>query len=114
MKQCCKFQDGPDITEVVEGLGIDVNNAINTGIIEDKSASVFHNELQEFGQIGIVARDTFDIIDYSLNEARQNRKNSIVFASTDILEKRRREIEIIQAISKAIEQSYFQVYFQNQ
>lgn len=56
--------------------------------------------------------DVFDIIDYSLKEANQNKKNSVVFASTNILEKRRREIEIIQAISKAIEQSSFQVYFQ--
>ena len=58
------------------------------------------------------ANDTFDIIDYSLNEARQNRKNSIVFASTDILEKRRREIEITQAVSNAIINSSFKVYFQ--
>lgn len=58
------------------------------------------------------ANDTFDIIDYSLNEARQNRKNSIVFASTDILEKRRREIEITQAVSNAITNSSFKVYFQ--
>lgn len=56
--------------------------------------------------------DVFDIIDYSLKEANQNKKNSVVFASTNILEKRRREIEIIQAISKAIDESSFQVYFQ--
>ena len=58
------------------------------------------------------ANDTFDIIDYSLNEARQNKKNSIVFASTDVLEKRRREIAITQAISNAITNSSFKVYFQ--
>lgn len=56
--------------------------------------------------------DTFDIIDYSLNEARQSKKNSIVFASTDILEKRRREQEITQAISSAIANSSLDVYFQ--
>lgn len=60
----------------------------------------------------ISANDAFDIIDYSLNEAKQSRKNSIVFASTDILEKRRKEIEITQAISSAIRNSSFQVYFQ--
>ncbi len=60
----------------------------------------------------ISANDAFDIIDYSLNEACQNRKNSIVFASTDILEKRRREIEITQAISNGIRNSSFQVYYQ--
>ncbi len=56
--------------------------------------------------------DIFDIIDYSLKEAIQNRKNSVVFASTDILEKRRREIEISQAISNAINNNTFQVYYQ--
>ena len=56
--------------------------------------------------------DVFDIIDFSLKEAKQNTKNSVVFASTDILEKRRREIEIIQAISKAIDEASFQVYYQ--
>ena len=60
----------------------------------------------------ISANDTFDIIDYSLNEARQIKKNSIVFASTDILEKRRREIEITQALSNAITNSSLKVYFQ--
>lgn len=60
----------------------------------------------------ISANDAFDIIDYSLNEAKQSRKNSIVFASTDILEKRRKEIEITQAISNAVRNSSFQVYFQ--
>ena len=56
--------------------------------------------------------DIFDIIDYSLKEAKQSKKNSVVFASTDVLEKRRREIEITQAISSAIKNASFQVYFQ--
>lgn len=56
--------------------------------------------------------DVFDIIDYSLKEAKQNKKNSIVFASTDVLEKRRREIEITQAITNAIKNTSFQVFFQ--
>ena len=56
--------------------------------------------------------DIFDIIDYSLKEAKQSKKNSVVFASTDVLEKRRREIEITQAISTAIKNASFQVYFQ--
>lgn len=60
----------------------------------------------------VSANDAFDIIDYSLNEARQTKKNSIVFASTDILEKRRREQEITLAISNAITNSSFQVYYQ--
>lgn len=64
MKQVCKFCEGPDITEVVEGLGVDMCNALETGIIQDTSASVFHNMMKDFGEIGQVARDPFDIIEY--------------------------------------------------
>ena len=56
--------------------------------------------------------DVFDIIDYSLSEATQIKKNSIVFASADVLEKRRREIEITRAISNAISNRSSQVYYQ--
>ena len=64
MRQCCEYCKGADITEVVEGLGVDVVNAIETGIIQDTSAKVFHNMMSELGEIGMVARDPFDIIDY--------------------------------------------------
>ena len=64
MIQECKFCKGADITEVVEGLGVDMNSALETGIIQDTSASVFHNMMKEFGEIGHVARDPFDIIEY--------------------------------------------------
>ena len=53
-----------------------------------------------------------DILDYSLSENCQSKKNAVVCASLDILEKRRKEIAIAQAISKAINNRSFQVYFQ--
>lgn len=64
MRQCCKFCKGADIVEVVPSLGVDVHNAIETGIIQDTSAKVFHNMMSELGEIGQVARDPFDIIEY--------------------------------------------------
>ena len=64
MFQVCSYCKDADITEVVEGLGVDVCNAIDTGIIQDTSAKVFHNMMKELGEIGIVARDPFDIIEY--------------------------------------------------
>ena len=64
MKQVCKFCAGRDIVDVVPALGVDVHNAIETGIIQDTSAKVFHNMMQELGEIGQVARDPFDIIEY--------------------------------------------------
>lgn len=64
MKQCCKYRKGADIAEVVPNLGVDVCNAIETGIIQDTSASVFHNMMTELGEVGIVAREPFDVIEY--------------------------------------------------
>lgn len=64
MKQICKFCKGADIVEVVPSLGVDVHNAIETGIIKDTSATVFHNMMSDFAEIGHVARDPFDIIEY--------------------------------------------------
>ena len=64
MKQNCTYCKGVDIVDVVPGLGVDVHNAIETGIIEDKSAKVFHNMIQELGEIGNVVREPFDIIEY--------------------------------------------------
>lgn len=56
--------------------------------------------------------DVLDIIDYSLNEAKKNTKNEIVFATSEIFEKHRREVEITQAISHAVSKKTFQVYYQ--
>lgn len=64
MIQISKFCKGADIVEVVPNLGVDVCNAIETGIIKDTSATVFHNMMKELGEVGMVARDPFDIIEY--------------------------------------------------
>lgn len=64
MIQICKFRKGADISEVVPNLGVDVCSAIESGIIQDTSASVFHNMMSELGEVGMVARDPFDIIEY--------------------------------------------------
>lgn len=64
MRQNCCFCKGADIVEVVPNLGVDVCNAIDTGVIQDTSATVFHNMMKELGEVGIVARDPFDVIEY--------------------------------------------------
>ena len=56
--------------------------------------------------------DLLDIIQYSINEAEKGKKNSIIYASTEMLERKRRETEISQAVTKAIEEKSFQVYYQ--
>lgn len=64
MKQTCNFSKGSDICEVVPNLGVDVCSAIESGIIQDTSALVFHNMMSDLGEVGMVARDPFDIIEY--------------------------------------------------
>lgn len=64
MRQVCKFCKGADIAQVVPNLGVDVHQAIETGIIQDTSANVFHNMMKDLGEVGQVARDPFDIIEY--------------------------------------------------
>lgn len=64
MRQICCFCKGADIVEVVPNLGVDVCNAIETGVIQDTSATVFHNMMKQLGEVGIVARDPFDVIEY--------------------------------------------------
>lgn len=64
LQKNCKFKKGADIVAVVPNLGVNIRNAIDTGIIQDTSASVFHNMMKELGEVGMVARDPFDIIEY--------------------------------------------------
>lgn len=70
MRQICKFCKGRDIVQTVPGLGVDVNSAIATGVIQDTSATVFHNMMKELGEVGMVARDPFDIIEYEHSYAK--------------------------------------------
>lgn len=73
MLQKCCFRKGADIVETVPGLAVDLNNAIETGIIQDTSASVYHNMMDKVEQVGIVARDVFDIIEYDRSYAKFRR-----------------------------------------
>ena len=73
MLQRCKFRKGADIVATVPGLHVDLNNAIETGIIQDTSAQVFHNMMEKVEQVGVVARDVFDIIEYDRSYAKFRR-----------------------------------------
>lgn len=70
MRQKCTYCEGSDIMEVVPSLGCDVNSAIESGIIKDTSTQVFHNMMKETAEIGMVARDPFDIICYERSYAK--------------------------------------------
>lgn len=70
MKQICKHNKSADIAQTVQGLEVNVCNAIETGIIQDTSALVFHNMMENLGEVGMVARDPFDIIEYDRTYAK--------------------------------------------
>lgn len=73
MKQVCIYCKGADIVEVVPNLGVDVCSAIETGVIQDTSATVFHNMMKELGEIGPVVRDPFDVIEYDRSYSKFRR-----------------------------------------
>ncbi len=56
--------------------------------------------------------DVFDIIEYSLKGVARDKKTTVAFVTTDILEERHRELAITEAISNAIKNDSFQVYYQ--
>lgn len=56
--------------------------------------------------------DVIDTIDYSLKEARSNRKSCVVYGSAEILAKKRRESSVEQAIRFAVQHKSFDVYYQ--
>jgi len=56
--------------------------------------------------------DIMDIIEYTFAETNNTNRNRIVYASIDILNKRRRESDIINAIQNAINRRSFQVFYQ--
>lgn len=66
----CVFCKGKDITEVVPGLEVDLGSAIETGIVQDTSALAFHNMMKDLAEVGQVARDQFDIIEYEHSYAK--------------------------------------------
>ena len=56
--------------------------------------------------------DVIDTIDYSLKEAKENRRSFVVYGSADILAKKRREAAVEQAIVNAVQHKSFDVYYQ--
>lgn len=64
MKQICKYRKGADIMEVVPNLGVDVNNALETGQIRDTSVPAQYNMQKELAEVGTRVSEPFDVIEY--------------------------------------------------
>jgi EAL domain-containing protein (putative c-di-GMP-specific phosphodiesterase class I)/GGDEF domain-containing protein len=56
--------------------------------------------------------DVIAIIDYSFGESRKDNKESIIYASEDILDKIKRRVGIERIMEKALKKGEFQVYYQ--
>ena len=56
--------------------------------------------------------DVVDTIDYSLKEAKSDRRNCVVYGSSDILAKKRREAAVEQAVAAAVQHKSFEVFYQ--
>jgi predicted signal transduction protein with EAL and GGDEF domain len=56
--------------------------------------------------------DVLDTLDYSLKEAKENRRSFVAYGSGDILAKQHREAAVEQAIINAVQHKSFDVYYQ--
>ncbi|MCM1273227.1 MAG: EAL domain-containing protein [Clostridium sp.] len=56
--------------------------------------------------------DINDVLEYSFHEMKQNRDITVITATDDSLKEKRRELQIIDIMKKAIRNESFQVYYQ--
>ena len=56
--------------------------------------------------------DVMDTIEYSLKESRNSSNECVVYASDEILKKKRRETQVLQAVKQALRNHKFEVYYQ--
>lgn len=59
----CEFNPRRDISEVEQGLAVDIDDALRTGIVKDMSYALDYNGLSEPGQIIGRISDNFDAIE---------------------------------------------------
>lgn len=62
MKTICQFDKKKDLGLVIKGLAVDINKMLDTGVIQDSSAQVVYNEIQDIQSVGIRINDDFDAI----------------------------------------------------
>lgn len=59
----CKFDPDRDVLEVENGLAVDINDMLETGIVHDASASLDNNGIDDPNQVIGLVRDEFAAID---------------------------------------------------
>lgn len=63
--QVCVYNPLKDAEEVKQGLGVDINDMLQTGVVKDSSETLDNNGIDEPGRIIGRIRDVFDAIDAS-------------------------------------------------
>lgn len=73
--QVCEYNPLRDCQEVIPGLGVDVNDMLQTGIVKDSGETLDNNGIDDPGQIIGRIRDTFDALDASRIIKKYGKKN---------------------------------------
>lgn len=73
--QECKYDPLRDCQEVIPGLGVDVDDMLQTGIVKDSGETLDNNGIDDPGQIIGRIRDTFDALDASRIIKKYGKKN---------------------------------------
>lgn len=60
--QDCSFNKDADLGLTMQGLGVDVNEMIETGTVSNDEAEVVYNQLQELSDVGCKVTDDFDML----------------------------------------------------
>lgn len=63
MIQNCKFCKERDLKQVVPGLSVDIQQAIDTGVVLDTGVIEAHNDIQDPTSIVTRVRDTFHALE---------------------------------------------------
>lgn len=61
--QSCAYNPYKDAEEVKQGLGVDINDMLQTGVVKDSSETLDNNGIDEPGRIIGRIRDVFDAMD---------------------------------------------------
>ena len=80
MKQNCKFNKERDLHKVVPGLAVDIQQAIETGVVLDTGVIESHNEINDPTSIVTRVRDTFHALELKkayLNAGKIDRGSSM-------------------------------------
>lgn len=61
--QECRYNPLRDAEEVKQGLGVDINDMLQTGVVKDSSETLDNNGIEEPSRIVGRIRDVFDAMD---------------------------------------------------